>query len=44
MTLIVRIETPSLVLRPLTLSDTRRMLEMSQEECARHVAAESGLS
>jgi hypothetical protein len=35
MTLIVRIETPSLVLRPLTLSDTRRMLEMSREECAR---------
>ena len=35
MALIVRIETPSLVLRPLTLSDTRPMLEMSQEECAR---------
>ena len=30
-----RIETPSLVLRPLTLGDTRRMLEMSQEHCAR---------
>jgi RimJ/RimL family protein N-acetyltransferase len=30
-----RIETPSLVLRPLTLGDTRRMLEMSQEDCAR---------
>jgi len=29
------IETPSLVLRPLTLGDTRRMLEMSQEDCAR---------
>jgi hypothetical protein len=25
-----RIETPSLVIRPLTLGDTRRMLEMSQ--------------
>ncbi len=31
----VRIETPSLVLRPFTLGDTRRMLEMSQEDCAR---------
>jgi len=30
-----RIETPSLVLRPLTLGDTRRVLEMSQEDCAR---------
>ena len=30
-----RIETESLVLRPLTLGDTRRMLEMSQEDCAR---------
>ena len=32
---VFRIETPSLVLRPLTLGDTRRMLEMSQEDCAR---------
>jgi hypothetical protein len=29
------IETPSLVLRPLVLADTQRMLEMSQEDCAR---------
>src|SRR5438477_12539767 len=32
---VVRIETPSLVLRPLVLGDTQRMLEMSQEDCAR---------
>ncbi len=32
---ILRIETPSLVLRPLTLADTRRVLELSQEDCAR---------
>ena len=30
-----RIETRSLVLRPLVPSDTRRMFEMSQEDCAR---------
>ena len=30
-----RLETPSLVLRPFTLGDTRRVLEMSQEDCAR---------
>ena len=32
---IFRIETPSLVLRPLVPGDTQRMLEMSQEDCAR---------
>ena len=32
---VFRIETPSLVLRPLVLGDTQRMLEMSQEDCAR---------
>ncbi len=32
---VLRIETPSLVLRPLVPGDTRRMLEMSQEACAR---------
>lgn len=31
----LQLETPSLVLRPLALSDTPRILEMSQEECAR---------
>jgi ribosomal-protein-alanine N-acetyltransferase len=30
-----RIETPSLVLRPLVHGDTQRMLEMSREDCAR---------
>src|SRR5215471_7544149 len=30
-----RIETPSLLLRPLRLSDTPCMLKMSQEDCAR---------
>src|SRR6476619_2060194 len=35
MSTFVRIETPSLVLRPLVLGDTPRMLEMSQEDCAR---------
>src|SRR5437763_14271609 len=32
---VFRIKTPSLVLRPLVLGDTQRMLEMSQEDCAR---------
>ncbi len=32
---VFRIETPSLVLRPLVPGDTQRMLEMSQEDCAR---------
>ena len=32
---VFRIETPSLVLRPLMPGDTERMLEMSQEDCAR---------
>jgi RimJ/RimL family protein N-acetyltransferase len=32
---VFRIETSSLVLRPLVLGDTQRMLEMSQEVCAR---------
>ena len=32
---VFRIETPSLVLRPLVLGDTQRMLEISQEDCAR---------
>lgn len=30
-----RLETRSLVLRPFTLADSRRVFEMSQEECAR---------
>jgi hypothetical protein len=30
-----RLETPSLVLRPLVLGDSQRMFEMSQEDCAR---------
>ncbi|HEY5767427.1 MAG TPA: GNAT family N-acetyltransferase [Candidatus Udaeobacter sp.] len=32
---VFRIETASLVLRPLVPGDTQRMLEMSQEDCAR---------
>ena len=35
MSTVLRIETPSLVLRPLVPGDTQRMLEMSQENCAR---------
>ena len=35
MTTVCQMETGSLVLRPLTLDDTGRMLELSQEDCAR---------